>query len=210
MWRAWAPRHPEVLGSTGTGLRERRLITIWTSCPLPSCQKAQTFGSPAISLGCLPTPECLNFLRALSFAARDWHRSCKGNGWFSHWPAFGICTLTFMQERIWRLKMCFWTQGYISRSNRRRNTLQRNVFLFFEKEWPHVPGAPGKSKAISFLRTVLLTYSVTFEKYHILSWYFLPVHIMEIKILPTSWKCHRLLYKDCCEYRTWGSLKVSL
>lgn len=132
MWRAWAPRHPELLGSTGTGLGERRLITIWTSCPLPSCQKAQTFGSPAISLGCLPTPECLNFLRALSFAARDWHRSCKGNGWFSHWPAFGICTLTFMQERIWRLKMCFWTQGYISRSNRRRNTLQRNVFFFWE------------------------------------------------------------------------------
>lgn len=205
MWRAWASHHPEPLGSTGTGLGERRLITIWTSCPLPSCQKAQTFGSPAISLGCLPTPECLNFLRALSFAARDWHRSCKGNGWFSHRPAFGICTLTFMQEHIWRLKTCFWTQGYISQSNRRRNTLQRNVFFFWEGmatcSW-----GPWQEQSDFFSEDC----AVTFEKYHILSWYFLPVLIMEITILPTSWKCHRLLYKDCCEYRTWCSLKVSL
>lgn len=140
---AWAPLHPELLGSTGTGVGERRLMTspsstqvgdkfyrfIWTSCLLPSCQKAQTFGPPAISLGCLPTPESLNFLRVLSFAARDWHRLCKGNGWFSHQSAFGICMLIFMQERIWRLKMCFQTQGYISQSNWRRNTLRRNVFF---------------------------------------------------------------------------------
>lgn len=114
MGRAWAPFYPELLGSPGTDVGERQWITspsstwvgdklygfIWPSCLSPSCQKAWTFRPPAISPGCLSTPEHLNFFHALSFAASAWCRVCKWNGWLSHESAFGICTLTFMWEHI--------------------------------------------------------------------------------------------------------------
>lgn len=181
MGRGWAPLPLELPHTPGQvwvrgSISPLLQVPGWeTSCMgssdpaashLPS-REPWTFRPPAISPGCLSDPESLNFLDALSFAASAWHRVCKGNSWLSHESAFCSCTLTFMQEHIWRFKTheCFQTESYISQSNPWRNAFQRNVFL--KDREPHVSGALGKSKAISNLRTVLLTYSNFWKISHI-------------------------------------------
>lgn len=150
-WGGFGLLHAELLGSTGTGVGERQWTTspsnpwvgdklwgfVWPSCPSPSCQEAWTFRPPAISLGCSSTPESLNFLHALSYAASAWYRVCKGSGWLSHQSAFGICTLTFMQENFWRFKICvFKLRAMCLRApgggmlSREMSFLRREVHMF--------------------------------------------------------------------------------
>lgn len=205
--RTWAFLPLELLSSTGAGVGGRWWITpggrqiVWlhlTHLVLTFLPERPGFQPMSHHPNCSGTPESTNFLNAFSFAASAWHGVCQDDGHTSLPLAFVHWTLSRNISKGSRLVSAVKLRATSPRATSAGMLFRGCVFLWDRR--PHVSGASGKTKVISNLRTVLLTYSVNLEKQNIFSWYFLPVCIMGITILPI----HRTVIdgstRDCCEH----------
>lgn len=93
----------EAAGHPSDYLRGRQVVGVHlTQLPLSFLPGSLNFRTLSYSPGCSFTPESLNFLKALSFAAGA--TGCARETELSRESAFGVCTPTSMWERIWRSK----------------------------------------------------------------------------------------------------------